>query len=816
MEAAAKTVQLLTQRILPEKPHHLSYSPNWRYRIPVDEAKSKRFEEWDNTRLQYATLVSEADRGVLLTRSYYDMRDEPQKPVPREVNILAKAGNEKKKLSLSDYKNKKTSGVTSDTTPEPPNVRKRDPERAHGDFKPPPEMRKPDSHRHREGPHIVDPKPPKPRENVVDMRYGTPAMHKGQEPPKLTSSRLPPKPPTKAPLPPRPASPDSRKRTADVDDEHRSQKRARPDPSRASEDRSRASRDEPLRRKDRDSLAPSDYPSQRDAKSSSSLPNGRSILKGSAATSRNLSPAGRARGDSLNGARPSTLGSTRNTPTKADAPSRPSVPPLLSPLHLNLDGREGGDRGERRKAREDAVDGTRPTKPKKQEEPPRAAASKRERSPVRLPALLSPTLPPQLEAELSKRTKQDAKSDGKSDPRPREDRDREERSERRSEEHPKEDRASTIARKAPVEQEDDDSGGKEKRKSLVVTLHISKRIRQSVKRYLALPPRKEPTRRERSVSSEAPSAPAQAKKRPASSTEAIADSISVKRPRTSSISGSSRLPPPPSTPSKKGTAAMSRVSSNNSQVHTPGDAATATPSAPVSSDRPMVNGADGARADKAELKAMIAKQNHFTNLGRRLKHKGDLAMKRSDQANGSMQHREVKLGHVCTVESIIAFMTSFQALNIARGLTGKAHDAASWTSLFPLLEFLQKELRRLDMRRYQPLYALALMLHAVSIEEVIKSYGTFDNPGAHVSVQDLIKYERNRARILALVREANEAIESSSLRVSFMSWSTLDEITTSALRILRHWCADENVDWTPEVNLKDGGVDKGSRGHAKN
>lgn len=434
---------------------------------------------------------------------------------------------------------------------------------------------------------------------------------------------------------------------------------------------------------------------------------------------------------------------------------------------------------------------------------------------MRLPALLSPTLPPQIEAELSKRVKQDAKSDGKSDPKPQEDRDGEERSERRSEERPKEDRASsTIARKAPVEQDDDDSGGKEKRKSLVVTLYISKRIRQSVKRYLALPPRKEPTRQERSVSSEAP--PAQAKKRPASTTETIADSISVKRPRTSSISGSSRLPPPPSTPSKKGTAAMSRVSSNNSQVHTPGDAATATPSAPPSSDRPMANGTDGARADKAEFKAMVARQTHFASLGRRLKHKGDQATKRSAQANGSMQHREVKLGHVYTVESIIAFMTSFQALNISRGLSGKVYDAASWASLFPLLEFLQKEVRRLDMRRCQPLYALILMLHAVSIEEVIKSYGTFDNPGAHITIQDLVKHERNRARIWPLVREANEAIESSSLRVSIMPWSTLDEISTSALRILRHWCADENVEWTPDVNLKDSGGDKGSRNHAKN
>ncbi|KAH7154980.1 hypothetical protein B0J13DRAFT_214128 [Dactylonectria estremocensis] len=788
MEAAAKKVQWLTQHILPEKPHHLSYSPNWRYRIPADEHKSKRFEEWDNTRLQYVTLVSEADRGVLLTRSYYDMRVEPQKPVPREVNALSKAGGEKKKLSLSDYKNKKTTGVT-DTTLEPPssNRRDRDMERAHGDAKLVPEVRKPDAHRSREVSHPIDAKPHRHRENIVDMR-------------------LPPKPPPKPSLPPRPMSPpDSRKRMADADDDYRSQKRARPDPVRTSDDRSR-SRDDPPRRKDRDSLAPSDYPSQRDTKpsASSSLLNGRSSLKNSTAAARNPSPAGRARGDSLNGARPNALGSTKNTPTKFEGSSRPSVPPLLSPLHLNLDGRDGANRGERKKAREDAIDGTRPAKPKKQqEEPPRI---KREKSPVptplRMPALLSPTLPPLLEAELSKRGKLEAKLEARPDNKHREERDEDERVERRSEERPKEDRiSSATARKAPVEQDDEDSGGKEKRKSLIVTLYISKRIRQSVKRYLALPlPRKEPSRQDRSVSIEA--APAQAKKRPASATEIIVDSISVKRPRTSSISSSSRLPPPPSTPSKKGTTAMSRVSSNNSAVHTPGDAATATPSAPQSSDRPIANGTEPPRADKAELRAIFERQNRFSSLGRRLKHNGDVAMKRAN-ANSNPQHREsgVKLGYVLTVESIIAFMASFQALNLARGLSGKACDPASWESMFPLLEFLQKEMRRLDTRRYQPLYALILMLHAVSIEEVVKCYATFENASAHITIQDLIRHERSRARLWPLVRDANEGIDSSSLRASITPWSSLDEISSAALRIIRHWCADENVDWSPEVSL---------------
>lgn len=127
MEAAAKTVELLTQRILPEEPHHLSYSPDWRYRQPPN--KPARFDEWHNTRLQYLTFVSDADRGVLLTRPDYEMREEIPKPAPREVNALAKGG-EKKKLSLSDYNKKKTTGVQSASPPEPAIAKRREHERA--------------------------------------------------------------------------------------------------------------------------------------------------------------------------------------------------------------------------------------------------------------------------------------------------------------------------------------------------------------------------------------------------------------------------------------------------------------------------------------------------------------------------------------------------------------------------------------------------------------------------------------------------------------------------------------------------------------
>ncbi|KAF4441931.1 hypothetical protein F53441_11891 [Fusarium austroafricanum] len=771
MEAAAKTVQQLTQRILPEKPHHLSYSPDWRYHIPANESRQKHLEEWDNTRLQYSTLVSEADRGVLLTRPYYDMRVEPPKPVPRDVGILAKGG-EKKKLSLSDYKNKKTSGVTSDTsTPEPPSAKKRELERASAV----PEIRKPDSQRQRD--HHPDTKPQKPRElPVVDMR-------------------LPPKPP--ASLPPRPVSPDSRKRPSNIDDDYRSQKRHRPDIPRPSDDRSRPGRDELPRRKDRDSLAPSDIPPRDKPASSSILSNGRSNLKNASTSVRNPSPAGRARGDSVNGVRPGASGSTKGTPVKADNASRSSVPPLLSPLHLSWDSQNSTDKGERRRAREDAADTSRPTKPKKLDPPPVLKTKNdvvRERSPPRLPALLSPTLPSALEAELSRRNVLTKATDTKT----HNDQDKDEPRGRHIEERHK----STTARKAPVEhdeeeeeeQEEDASSYKE-RGRLIVTLRISKRMRQTFKRILALPPK----RRERSESTEAPSN-SQAKKRPAS-TENTGDTIAVKRPRMPSVSSSL---PPPSTPSKKG-AAMSRVSSTNSQAHTPGEAFTVTPVPPGSSDRHTTNGTDAARGDKADPRPIMEKHTRFSSLGRRLKHEGDIANQRGNKLATSGDNRGAdssrKQYYALAVESTVAFMASFHLLNVSRNLQHKSSDPSSWASLIKMVDYLQKETRR-DMRRCQPIYALVLILQAVTVDEFLKAAPSYE----HISKEEIFAHQSTRYRNWPVVHEVYDGIGSSRLRADITPWSTVEEVCQASMRVIRQWCHDENVEWSPEFDPKEASI----------
>lgn len=104
MEAAAEQVKLLRQDILPDRPHHLSFSSDQRYRVAPD---AQAPEEHIHRRLQYMTLISDGDRGVLLTRSYDDMREEP--PTPSAKDTVAPSRSDKKpatKMSLNDYKNK--------------------------------------------------------------------------------------------------------------------------------------------------------------------------------------------------------------------------------------------------------------------------------------------------------------------------------------------------------------------------------------------------------------------------------------------------------------------------------------------------------------------------------------------------------------------------------------------------------------------------------------------------------------------------------------------------------------------------------------
>ncbi|PFH55078.1 hypothetical protein XA68_10816 [Ophiocordyceps unilateralis] len=769
MDAAAKTVESLSQHILPERPHHLSYSPHWRYR----DTGASRFEEWHNTRLQYMTLVSQADRGFLLTRSHYDMREEPPKPVPREVTALA--GDKKKKLSLSDYKNKKTAVASSASPPDsivakpassltvPPHA-KPDSHRSAVDF------RRPDASRPAElQPPSVDAKIRPPRDGAIVMS-------------------LPPKPPS---LPPKPSSPSVKKRVGDVDDESRPSKRHKPDDRRPIE-RPLPVRDDAARRRERSSQTardPGPCKDERPPPASSSLPNGRPMPRSGALNStRNSSPGTRPRNDVANGVRPHLGGSNRSTPaTKLDA-AKSFVPPLLSPLHLTFGehdrprAADDDDASTRRdkKRREDATEvSTTSSRMVKKAEP--SAGGKRNKNPPVIPPLLSPTLPPAVEAELLKRKKP---SPGPADDRSKESRD-----------------AAGIRKRATTGANGNEPNKLGHRRRLIVVLSIPKALRPSVKKMLA--PAKDgsqPLSRERErerdrVGSDEASMPTQARKRPIGAAEGPAESVAAKRPRTSDMV---RMAPTPSTPSKKSTT-MSRVSSSNSMAQTPGDAAMhAGP--PHVDRRPNGQSVTSHRPDR-EMTLLHEKEQHLITRGKNLKHESDHVLKPFQVSKSQCGETAFKLGCVLGVESLIAFVMAFHAQNVWRGMASKRRDHSCWESMFPLMESLLNETGKVTSNS-QPLSALVLLLQAVCVDEVLSCYAFMEVPTKR-EVDSLLKWERAKARLWPQIRDLNNAIAMPALRLDLCAWYTLDEVAGQALRLLRRWCSEEMVDWTPEPVVSD-------------
>jgi len=115
MDGAATQVDQLAQHLLPAQPHHLALSLTERYPPATDFRQT-------HSRLQYTTFVSGADRGLLLTRAYYEIVDEPETTAAAPADAPGRPDPKKavNKVSFKDYrqnKQKKVSESPPDTGP---------------------------------------------------------------------------------------------------------------------------------------------------------------------------------------------------------------------------------------------------------------------------------------------------------------------------------------------------------------------------------------------------------------------------------------------------------------------------------------------------------------------------------------------------------------------------------------------------------------------------------------------------------------------------------------------------------------------------
>ncbi|KAH9883913.1 hypothetical protein F4778DRAFT_581063 [Xylariomycetidae sp. FL2044] len=519
MEGAKKSIESLSKQILPVKAHYLSLSPTRRYRPHPDE---KRLEEQDIRPLQYTTFVSDADRGVLLTRAYFDVREDPVPPNHAMPTPTPRGdpNKPKTKLSLKDYKNRKTEG---DSPPKSANL-----------------LAKSSTQREKEFPIKKPLEPPRKdmdgrRDDRKDITRARKDTHRQRSP-----------------------SPERKKRVSDADESFRPAKRSKLETATPNGVASRSLKEATPLKTERCVQPERKIP--RDGKLSA-VPNGRPPLGSNGA--RGVSPRPNAQ---VNGAQKSAVSNhtSKKTESNSTPTSKPSLMPLLSPLPSEVSDLVREESKLSRpspKKKPVEITNSKPSLQRlKDDREPSPGPKKR-----RIPPLLSPTLPAIVMEELERAERRTPSKDTG-----------QKSSQTDSSVPPK------RALKAPADRETTIHVDRKKDESetFMVILKYKKRQAKTVERLLALPPvgkkkseglkREDRAVRDRSDSVE----PGTARKRPRTGADA---SEAIKRPKTSENVR-------PSTPPKQ-SAAMTRVTSNSSQAGTPGDLTSLTPASQVVPER---------------------------------------------------------------------------------------------------------------------------------------------------------------------------------------------------------------------------------------
>ena len=626
MEEAAKSIDSLTKHILPSRPHCLSRFPDRRYRPHPDE---KRLEEQDCRPLQYLTFVSDADRGVTLTRAYFDIREEPVNPHNATSNTPTPRIDPTKpvtKLSLKDYKNRgKQSEGDSPTKSRAPQPNAATAPKS----KPPPPPSK-------NVPEIVA----KDMDSLGDAK-------KGVSKPKSETARR------------RSPSPDVKKRVVAREDDTRPTKRIKAEDPPTNAPGARATKAEPPSKLER-KISHERKPSRETKPLSGAMANGRAALNNS--SQQNSSPKP---GIRVNGSQKSTT--TNNTPKKNDGTANSqssSVPPLLSPLRIDgLDPKSEDLKTTRASPKKKPLEVSSAKAVKKSRDDRETSPSPKKRKlPLKVPPLLSPTLPPIVMEELERMKNAPSKDAPRSS---------------QAAESPLPPAQKTV--KSKREETIYVESKKEEPERFIAVLKYKKRNVRRVLRLLALPPRpkkqvdgpkEDASARERSDSLE----PGVPRKRPRTAAEAH-PTEATKRPRTSENLQ-------PSTPLPKQSASMTRVASSSSLAGTPGTANDLTPGAPPHSESRR------APVDVEQVRKLIARANTFRSLGTKLKHERDAIMR---GAKGPASERDHYTAMGAGTQCLLAFMVSFKIESDARDLEQKVRNHSSWKELMPLLRVIRND-----------------------------------------------------------------------------------------------------------------------------
>ncbi|KAI1311099.1 hypothetical protein F5Y03DRAFT_321257 [Xylaria venustula] len=748
MEEAAKSIRSLAEQILPKQPYYLSLSPTRKYQIPPDE---KRLDEQDVRPLQYTTFVGgEADRGVLLTRAYFTVREEPSSSnAPTPATMKVDPNKPRKKVSLKDYRSKKVEGDS------PPNLEGRE---------------KPN------GLSTI-----KEREEIKKQA--------GQAPKALDSRRDAKKPLTNIKIEAQhhSPSPERRKRVTESEEGAKPAKRVKVEDAVPNGVSSQLSRDTAFQKPARS--IPLGKAEVKDMKSSPAT-NGRPASSNSALRASSPKHSSLVNGHGKPGGQ-----TTHKRAVSNGGPVPKTIPRLLSPLFIaDLSAERSTDTVKENITESRPSPRKRPMEMNSSKPQLKKPRNDRESSPGAkkrkvLPPLLSPTLPAIVMEELSRvEKKQDTPS-------------------KESGLKILQTSESSVVVRKPLKSTGEDTIHVDNKKEMtkyVVTLKYKKRLTKTIERLLYLPPggkkkteslkRDDQAQRESSGSVE----PGTARKRPRTTADT---SEALKRPKTTDTLR-------PSTPPNHSTA-MTRIASHSSQVDTPGATSSLTPSAHPHPERQR--DPDRVRSvDRQRAQRFYQRHKTYMDVGRRLKYQHDDIMTvirdGTKKPRENVPDREFHVAVAAGIQSLLTYLYAVKSLSEAIDLERKPSPFPHWNEMMPWFNVVRQY-----CNRHTQLLALVIRIQGVFVNHMSRYlWASANEPDIGKNLARLNKDELEIWRAADHVRKKLETYDESpgttdggavrKLIDRLGPWTTPEDLIRVALETLRHVIHVDGL-WRPVEEL---------------
>lgn len=465
----------------------------------------------------------------------------------------------------------------------------------------------------------------------------------------------------------------------------------------------------------------------------------------------------------VNGAR--SQAPPNSLPRKPEPPaSKHRMPPLLSPLRHPAIDDELESKSPKKRARNSPSVGRVQVKDKDRPSRAEGPVRKQESSPPELPALLSPTLPALVEDELQRLEENDLlATEGSPCHFPD---------------------AVKVAHKSQARDNAEDESRKPR--SHIVTLKIKKSIRGTMRRLLALPSK---SKKERSASIEKTPPPAKKRPRPADTSHDSASWISTKRPKLSEPSAIKAPYTPLNNPA---------VASSHALSHTP--RLSATPASADANPPPS-------RGSSLSKESLHRRHGAMMSLGKTLKRERDRErieqekekhQTHSNNPNGATTtvigvSRHMLRPVLLTMEMILAYFIAFRSGDQAAEISRAHVDVQNWLSL----EAHFRELRRMT-HHFPPLFTLATQLNGILTNEIIRGCASMKMD------ENTIKHcQRNMSGHLQVWAEADylrTKISDEKLMTEVMGpWTSVYRAAAEALVLMEHIANREHVSWRAEL-----------------